>query len=120
MIKLVSLSEFAKTDAVPSLKCEERYCKVEVSRADLREKKKKIIISWAEVRMEYRKGSDASLSSWVCGSDVSYGTIETEDEENSGNIEGVLETGDQKGSLYLTSDQGNDPPPLVSELLYSR
>jgi hypothetical protein len=42
MIKHVSLSGFAKTDAVPSLKCEERYCKVEASRADLREKEKGI------------------------------------------------------------------------------
>ena len=38
-MKFVSLLGFAKTDAVPSLKCEERYCKVDVSRADLREKK---------------------------------------------------------------------------------
>ena len=43
MIKQVSLSGFAKTDAVPSLKCEERYCKVEVSRADLREREKKYV-----------------------------------------------------------------------------
>lgn len=64
MIKFVSLSGFAKTDAVPSLKCEERYCKVDVSRADLREKKKTIIpISCVEERVEYRKGSDASLCS---------------------------------------------------------
>jgi hypothetical protein len=64
MIKHVSLSGLAKTDAVPPLKCEERYCRVEASRADLRENNGyKITFYCAEARMEYRKGSDASLGS---------------------------------------------------------
>lgn len=36
-MKHVALSGIAKTDAVPSLKCEERYSNVDVSRADLGE-----------------------------------------------------------------------------------
>jgi hypothetical protein len=36
--------------------------------------------------MEYRKGSGASFGSWVCGSEVSCGTIETGDEME---IEGI-------------------------------
>ena len=69
---------------------------------------------------EYRKGSAASLGSWVCGSEVSYGIIEIEDERYGGNIEGVQETSDQIGSLSSTSDPKNVLPPLVSGLLRSR
>ena len=121
-IKHVSFSGLAKTDAVPSLKCEERYCKVEVSRANLRKKKKNIIItvSCAQEQMAYRKGSDASLGSWACGSEVSYRTIKTGGEGESEIIEGVPKSSDQKGSLSLTSDLKSVPPPLVSGLLYSR
>ena len=36
MTKRAALSKVANTDAVPSLKCAERYCKVEASKADLR------------------------------------------------------------------------------------
>lgn len=36
MIKRVALLKVANTDAVPSLKCEERYCNVDASKADLR------------------------------------------------------------------------------------
>jgi hypothetical protein len=79
-----------------------------------------ITIYHAEALAEYRKGSDASLGSWVCGSEVSYRIIETEDERNSENIVGVPESSDQKGSLSSTSDRENVPPPLVSGLLYSR
>ncbi|SRR5258707_9820870 len=81
-------------------------------------------LSWqflcVEEKVEYRKGSDASLGSWVCGSDVSYRTVEIEDEGDSRNMEGVPETNGQIGSLSSTSDRGNDPPLLVSGLLYSR
>jgi len=62
---------------------------------------------------EYRKGSDASLSSWVCGSEASYGIIEIEDERYGGNTEGVQETSDQIGTLSSTSDPENVLLPLV-------
>jgi len=59
------------------------YCKEEVSKADLR-RKALLILCHALKHNEYRKGSDASLGSWVCGSEVSYGIIEIEDESMVG------------------------------------
>lgn len=67
---------------------------------------------------DYRKGSGVSLGSWVCGSEVSYGKIEIEDDEYGVNIEGVQESSDRKGSLSSTSDPENVLPPLVRGLLY--
>lgn len=69
---------------------------------------------------EYRKGSDASLGSWACGSEVSYGMIEIENERYGWNIEGAQEISDQIGSLSSTSDPENVLPPLAFALLYSQ
>lgn len=93
------------------------YCKVDVSKADLRGKILLILCRVLE-HSDYRKGSGASLGSCVCGSEVSYGKIEIQDDEYGVDIEGVQESSDRIGSLSSTSDPENVLPPLVRGLLY--